>query len=102
MSVRSATQSGRADIRAPVRERIGYVLALVAVLAALAINALASNEVTGAEREAREIGSATRTMATRWDSEHIDDARTAIERIRSEEASCRSKRATRTVAVLSA
>jgi vacuolar-type H+-ATPase subunit H len=85
-----------------VRERIGYALAFLAVGAAVAINALASNPISYAEREARVIASATRTMATRWDSEHLDDARTALERIRSEAASCRSKRATRTVAVLTA
>ena len=85
-----------------MRERIGYLLALAAVGAAVAINAVASNEVTGAEREARDIGSATREMATRWDSEHLDDARTALARIHSEAAGCRSRRATRTVAALSA
>ena len=85
-----------------MRERIGYLLALVAVGAAVAINAVASNEVTGAEREARDIGSATRDMSTRWDSEHLDDARAALTRIHSEAAGCRTKRATRTVAVLSA
>jgi hypothetical protein len=85
-----------------VRERIGYLLAVLAAAAAVGINALASESVTGAEREARDIGSVTREMGTRWDSEHLDDARTAIARIRSEEAGCRSKRATRTVAVLSA
>jgi hypothetical protein len=92
----------RADTSNPVRERIGYLMAILAVAAAVGIDALASNEPTAAEREARDIAAATRHMATRWDSEYADDARAAPAQVRSEAMHCRSRRATRTLAVLTA